>query len=592
MITSVDYVVIAFYFAFMVVIGVAFRGMSKDSSDYFRGGGSMLWWMCGASALMVNFSAWTFTGAASMMYSTGPLVLALYYANVVGLVLVYFFTSHRYRQLRVVTYIEAVRDRFGKTNEQIYVWIQIPLFLLNGAIFLNALGVFVSAVFGLPMTPTIISVGVAVLLMSVTGGVWAVVASDFVQMLIIMAMTFVTAYLALTHPAVGGLSALLENIPASHRDLSQLIRVELIVVWVLALLFSQSIAANNLAMGASRYLMVKDGSQARQATIIPIVGSIILPLVWIIPPLAATITHPDMAATFPQLENPQEASYVASLSSLPNRPDGLVGLLVCGIFAATMSTMDSGLNRSAGVFVRNFYLPVLRPAASEANLLSVGRIFTVLFGLVTIGCGVLMNLWRDLGLFDLVLQVAAKIEIPLFMPMLLGMIVRRTPSWIAWTTIPVAMAAGWLAPILAGADWLRSLMGWQTTLNDMEIGNWNYAISIFAVVVLGTVWYVGGSICFRSKSYEYRLQEDQFFARMNKPIDAEREQVPNHDRAQYRILAWLCSVYGAFVLALALLPNDLTGRLCFVFCGGVVLSAASVLWIGYQRIGVEERKKD
>ena len=471
----------------------------------------------------------------------------------------------------------------GPTNEQVYVWIQVPLFLLNGSIFLNALGVFVSAVFGLPLTATIVVVGLAVLLMSMTGGVWAVVASDFVQMLIILAITFVMAGLAIDHPEVGGLGSLLEKIPDTHRDLSQLLRIELIIVWVLALLFSQSIAANNLAMGASRYLMVKDGQQAREATLIPIVGSLILPLVWIVPPLAATITHPDLGPAFPQLENPAEAAYVASLTSLPNRPFGLVGLLVCGIFAATMSTMDSGINRSAGVFVRNFYRPILRTAASETELLTAGKVFTGVFGMVTIACGALLSLWRELGLFDLVLQVAAKIEIPLFMPVLLGMMIRHTPGWVAWSTIPVAMVAGWQAPILFNIERMQLVMGWREPLNELEAGNWSYAISIFAVVVIGTAWYVAGSMLFPSKPEAYRRQEDEFFVRMNTPVDPVAEQVPNHDRAQCRILAWLCTVYGAFVLLLVALPNDWTGRFCFLFCSAVVLSAAAGLWVAEVR---------
>jgi len=95
MITIYDYVVIAFYLAFILAIGVVFRRFSKDTSDYFRGGGSMLWWMCGASALMVTFSAWTFTGSAGKIYQTGTLVLALYFANAVAFVFIYFFSCYR-----------------------------------------------------------------------------------------------------------------------------------------------------------------------------------------------------------------------------------------------------------------------------------------------------------------------------------------------------------------------------------------------------------------------------------------------------------------------------------------------------------------
>ena len=74
MLSIYDHIVIVFYFVFMVAIGFVFRHFSKNDSDYFRGGASMLWWMVGATAFMTQFSAWTFTGAASKAYADGTLV--------------------------------------------------------------------------------------------------------------------------------------------------------------------------------------------------------------------------------------------------------------------------------------------------------------------------------------------------------------------------------------------------------------------------------------------------------------------------------------------------------------------------------------
>src|ERR1051326_4361816 len=110
---SAALLVIVFYLGFLVLIGFVFRRFNRDISDYFRGGGSMLWWMSGASAMMSAISAWSFTGAAGSIYETGTLVAAIYWSNAVNLVLVYFFTVGRFRRMRVVTYAEAVRRRYG-----------------------------------------------------------------------------------------------------------------------------------------------------------------------------------------------------------------------------------------------------------------------------------------------------------------------------------------------------------------------------------------------------------------------------------------------------------------------------------------------
>ena len=53
---SYDDLVIAGYFALMVAIALVFKSMAeKSASDYFRGGGRMLWWMVGSSAFMAQF---------------------------------------------------------------------------------------------------------------------------------------------------------------------------------------------------------------------------------------------------------------------------------------------------------------------------------------------------------------------------------------------------------------------------------------------------------------------------------------------------------------------------------------------------------
>ncbi len=71
MISFYDYGIIAFYFLFVIGIGVVFKNLSKSTSDYFRAGGAMPWWITGTSAWIAGFSAWTFTGAAGKVYETG-----------------------------------------------------------------------------------------------------------------------------------------------------------------------------------------------------------------------------------------------------------------------------------------------------------------------------------------------------------------------------------------------------------------------------------------------------------------------------------------------------------------------------------------
>lgn len=49
--------IVGIYFVFLIVIGWIFRTFSSNTSDYFKGGGKMLWWMVGSTAFMTQFSA-------------------------------------------------------------------------------------------------------------------------------------------------------------------------------------------------------------------------------------------------------------------------------------------------------------------------------------------------------------------------------------------------------------------------------------------------------------------------------------------------------------------------------------------------------
>ncbi|HVU24790.1 MAG TPA: hypothetical protein VHE13_11760, partial [Opitutus sp.] len=87
MLSPFDFVVVAFYLLFLTGIGWFFRHSGHDTSEYFRGGGKMAWWMVGASGFMSAFSAWTFTGAAGLAYDHGLVVIILYWANGLGFLL-------------------------------------------------------------------------------------------------------------------------------------------------------------------------------------------------------------------------------------------------------------------------------------------------------------------------------------------------------------------------------------------------------------------------------------------------------------------------------------------------------------------------
>jgi Na+/proline symporter len=573
MITFYDYGIVVFYLLFMVAIGVVFRRMSKDTSDYFRAGGAMPWWLTGASAWIFSFSAWTFTGAAGKVYEAGTLVLVVFYSTIVALGVAISVTCLRFRRMRVITWMEAVRLRYGAFTEQFYTWIKLPLLLFFAGISLNAIGVFMAAVFHVEMNTVLVVLGIVVTITAFAGGSWAVLASDFVQAFLVVTITICTAILVLVRPEIGGLSGLMAKVPTAHFHWTEAVRPEFILLWIAGNLWLKFSDENNMER-STMYLMTRSDRDARLMVLIPLIGTIIGPLIWFIPSMAATIMHPDLAAEFPGLKQPHEAAFVAM--SLDVMPQGLLGLLISAMLGATVTSMDAGLNKNVGICIRSFYKPVLRPHASEKHLLIAGKICTLVFGAVIIGLALLVNHFRDTNLFDFVNQLAANLIMPLALPLIYGLFYRRTPGWSAWSTALVAGAASWWLGENVTPELFQHWMGWTRPLTHDEGTYMRLAITTLGgTVLVGSAWYFFTSLFYQASPAPDRARVDAFFTNLETPVD--KHGVQGVQTSIYKLLGALCLVYGAFILLLMLIPNSPGGRVCFLFCGGAIFGVGALL---------------
>jgi solute:Na+ symporter, SSS family len=581
-VTLYDKGIIACYFVFLIAIGLIFRRLSRDTSDYFRCGGAMPWWITGTSAWIAGFSAWTFVGAAAKVYETGTLVLWAYFPTVVALGLVYAYTCVRFRRMRVITWMEGVRARYGPGTEQFYTWVKLPLSLLMSGVSLNAIGVFMSVVFKLPMELVLVTLGTVVTIVALVGGSFAVLASDFVQMFLVMTITVVTAVLTLAQPSIGGLGGLLRQVPSAHFHWNELARPQIVLLWILSQVWFKFSDTNNIE-NSTMYLMSKSDKDARRMVLIPMIGSLIGPLIWFIPSMAATITHPHLSLEYPQLRQPHEAAFVAVARDV--MPVGMIGLLLCAMLGATITSMDAGLNKGVGVFVRSFYLPVLNPKASEKRLLIVGKICTLVFGIIAVVVALEVNKLRNIGLFDLTNLLAATLIMPMALPLLFGLFFRRTPAWSAWSTALVGFVVAYVTNYHFKPEYFQHWMGWKAPLSDRETSEYFQLGSVtICTVAVASAWYFFTSLFYSASPYENRRRVSQFFTNLQTPIDAEADGIVDQDSVIYRLMGSLCLIYGVFILLLMLIPNSFGGRLCFLFCGGIITFSGAFLYRRSRRI--------
>ena len=606
MISRFDYISIVFYFAFVIGVGVVFSRRNKNTSDYFRGGGIMPWWMAGVSAWMASFSAWTFTGAAGKIYQSGPYVLLLYFSSIATYVIILVFTCYRFRRMRSVTPMEAIRARYGAATQQFVTWIRLPFLMFFGGVGLNAVGVFMSGAFGVELPIVIVVLGCMVTLVSLVGGAFGVAASDFVQMFLVVTVTLVISAFALCQPAVGGFSGLLDKVPASHFHWGEIARPEFIMFWFLALTFNNIFGQNSMEMSA-KYLMARSDAHARKMVLFPLIGTIVGPLLWILPPMVASVVHPGgLGHIFPTLSHPEEGAFLVTAHDV--LPAGMLGLLIAGIFGATLSNLDASVNQGVGILVRNFYLPVINPKCSEKELLILSKCCTAAFGLLIINLGLVISQQRSAGLFDFLNQFGVGLWLPLAVPMCLGLFYKRTPPWSGWATALVGLVTSFAIMLLVKAQavldpastkfvvhiqiWIEShlhvtlptiagLVGWIPGLAaPLRLEETTQAFLIataFGVIVVCVAWYFFTSLFYESSAAEYKANLEEFFWRLKKPIeDMTVEQVKENTKVVGAI-GWLCMIFGGFVLLLLIVPNAGAKRLAFLFSGGCIFGVGWLL---------------
>ncbi|MGA3007607.1 MAG: transporter [Opitutaceae bacterium] len=570
----VDYAVLGFYFVYLLTVSWVCRKFVHNVSDYFRSGGQVLWWMAGGSAFMLSFSSWTFTGAASRAYGDGWPILVIYFANAVGFGMNALYFAPRIRQLRVVTAMQAVRARFGARNEQFFTWLTLVLRTMYAGIWLYGLGVFFSAAFGLDVTKTILLAGATVTIVSLLSGSWAVVASDFIQVLILMPVTFVTMIFVVAK--LGGPMALAHHLSATRLDFHKLFSEDFLLLWGVAVLLKQFISTNNLSE-SPRYLCVKDSRHARWAALLATALMLMGTVIWFIPPMAATILYPDLAQVYPRLRHPEEGAYFVMATA--TLPVGMVGLLVTGVFAATMSAMDAGLNSNSGIFIKNFYQTILRPKAAERELLIAGKITTVALGVVIIALATVASQRPNLPLFRLNLDFGILVTLPQAMPLVLGLFIRRTPAWSGWTTWLVGFIAGYETRQHFTFRWAMHLF-YPSHVNPgpWEHQNWNQGAAALVITGVCTAWFCFTRFFYNREAGAYQAAIAEFSRKIETPVDYDREESSAAtDSKQSWLIGWLCIPYGVAICLLALIPNPPAGRLAFTFCGGLVVLVGTAL---------------
>ena len=226
-----------------------------------------------------------------------------------------------------------------------------------------------------------------------------------------------------------------------------------------------------------------------------------------------------------------------------------------------MSSMDTALNKNAGIFVRSLYQPYKARRGSEPSdvrLLWISRIASLVGGALAIGFALYFSSLRELSLFNLMMSVSVMIQVPLLVPLIVGMFVKKTPSWAPWATVALGLFVSWLVLNVLTADLFALWIGLEP-LTGREADDLHLILTIAGHIIITAGFFCLTALFYRSDRDRHKATTDAFFIDVETPVVAGDEQ-DQYDREQRKKLSLVVTIMGAGMLLLALIPNPLWGR--------------------------------
>ncbi|MDE0838685.1 MAG: sodium/solute symporter [Kiritimatiellae bacterium] len=386
---AINWAVLIAYLAVLVWIGFYFSARENSTEDFFLAGRRIPPWAAGFSMFATLLSAITFMAAPAKAFTSDWTFWFMGIIGLPGLLLVIYLLVPFFRRLNLSTAYEYLERRFNLAVRWIGSFLFIAFQLGRMAVVLYLPALALSAVTGMDTYVCIIIMGVLSTFYTVLGGVEAVIWSDVLQGVVLMGAALLSVIL-IVNSIDGGLGHVLSTAYADGklRIVHMTWDATMPALWVVAV--ASILGVFNQATDQStvqRWMTTAGETGTRKAVCVSAVVGIIASFLFFAVGTALYVffkTNPSLLE--PTLKN--DAVY--PLYIMQQLPVGISGLIIAGVFSASMSSLDSAINAVSMSITNDFYKR-LKPDASERSALKLARLLTVILGVVgTAGAAVLV----------------------------------------------------------------------------------------------------------------------------------------------------------------------------------------------------------
>jgi len=395
-----NYAVLIVYLLALVAMGLYFWRRGKTTDDFFKAGGRIPWWAAGISIFGTQLSALTFMAIPAKTFATDWRYFVGNMTIVMAAPFIVLFYLPFFRRLNVTTSYEYLEKRFnlaallmGSVMFMIFQFGRIGIVL-----FLPSLAL--SVVTGIDVSVCIMAMGLLCIFYTALGGIEAVIWTDVLQVIVLMGGALLCLVL-ISFQVPGGWNEVNSIAESAGKFRTFDFRLDMTTATFWVLLFG-GFGGNLASYGADqtvvqRYMTTKDETAARRSIWCNAVLCIPASLLFFMIGSALFAffkTHP--GAVNPGVTNPDAIFPWYIVTQLPA---GVAGLLIAGVFAAAMSSLDSSMNSVAAAVTTDFYRRFKRDA-SDRSCLRLARWVTVIIGVLGTAFALAMVQWNIKSLWD------------------------------------------------------------------------------------------------------------------------------------------------------------------------------------------------
>ena len=471
-----DYLIFGLYAITILGIGLWVsrdkKGKQKNAEDYFLASKSLPWWAVGASLIAANISAEQFIGMSGSGFTLGLAIASYEWMAAITLLVVGKYFLPIFIEKGLYTIPEFIEKRYSTNLKTILAifWIALFVFVnLTTVLFLGgkALDTIIGVGDGSILLNSIIGLGLFAAAYSLWGGLASVAWTDVIQVVILIFGGLLMTYFALANVTdsgsfIDGMKYVYEKAPERFSMIlsqGEIIKPNGGDAWWdlpgLAVLIGGMWVANLYYWGFNQYIIqrtlaAKSLAEGQKGIVFAAFLKLIIPVIVVLPGIIAYVMNIDDSGMLTTAS--VDPGFIGAAGNFANDnaapwliknfiPVGVKGLILAALAAAIVSSLASMLNSTSTIFTMDIYKSHFNKNASDAKMVSVGRITAVVALVIAI---IIAPQLGSLGQVFIFIQEYTGVVSPgILAVFLMGLFYKKATNngaiWGAILSIPIAM---------------------------------------------------------------------------------------------------------------------------------------------------------